>query len=223
MTRNLPPIFAKARFQMPADMLPAVVFQMSREREAEADRIIAENDERDTRIEHFGRWWVECRDMAILATLTDETEHALTVWGRRSGRQAPFKFCDSDLSADAYHQRFTDWQKLAIAQYVRAALVLASYTEAQADVSVLTGTRKSPGAWERQGDSLRYVPVQSLRTLSGLHRVRDYARPDEPSGIRMREHDVRGHWRTYSTGIRVWVRAHKRGDAELGRVTRVIQ
>lgn len=207
---------------MPADMLPAVLFQMTREREAEADRIIAENDRRDTRIEHFGRWWVESHHLGILSVLTDETEHALTVWGKRSGRQAPFRFCDGDLSADAYHQRFADWQKLAIAQYVRAALVLASYTETPADVSVLTGTRNTPGAWERQGDSLRYVPVQSLRTLSGLHRTRDYARPEDPSGIRMREHDVRGHWRTYSTGVRVWVRAHKRGDAAIGRVTRVI-
>lgn len=223
MNRNLPPIFAKARFQMPNDMLPAVVFQMSREREAEADRIIAENDERDTRIEHFGRWWVESQHLGILSVLTDETEHALTVWGKRSGRQPAFRFQDSDLSADAYHQRFTDWQKLAIAQYVRAALVLASYTEAPADVSVLTGTRNAPGAWERQGDSLRYVPVHSLRTLSGLHRARDYQRPDEQSGIRMREHDVRGHWRTYSTGVRVWVRPHKRGDAEIGCVTRVIR
>ena len=222
MIRNLPPIFAKARFQMPADMLPAVLFQMTSDREAEADRIIAENDQRDTRIEHFGRWWVESREMAILSTLTDETEHTLVVWGRRSGRQTPFKFCDSDLSADAYHQKFTDWQKLAVAQYVRAALVLASYTDDHAEVSVLTGTRNSPSAWERQGDSLRYVPVSSLRSLSGIARQRAYEPPAEPSGIKMREHDVRGHWRTYSTGVRVWVRPHKRGDAEIGRVTRVI-
>jgi len=221
--KQLPSIFAKARFQMPADMLPAVVFRMTREREADADRIIAENDERDTRIEHFGRWWVESQHIGILSVLTDETEHALTVWGKRSGRQAPFRFRDSDLSADAYHQRFTDWQKLAIAQYVRAALVLASYTEAQADVSVLTGTRNSPGAWEREGDSLRYAPVSSLRSLSGIARQRGYEPPADPSGIKMREHDVRGHWRTYSTGVRVWVRPHKRGDAEIGRVTRVIQ
>ncbi len=222
MNSKLPPIFANARFKMPTDMLPAVVFHMTRDREAVADRIIAENDRRDTRIEHFGRWWVESQHIGILSVLTDETEHALTVWGKRSGRQQAFQFRDSDLSADAYHQRFADWQKLAIAQYVRAALVLASYTERSADMSALTGTRNAPGAWERQGDSMRYVPVHSLRTLSGIHRARDYERPDEPSGIRMREHDVRGHWRTYSTGVRVWVRSHKRGDPEIGRVTRVI-
>lgn len=33
-----------------------------------------------------------------------------------------------------------------------------------------------------------------------------------------REHEVRGHVRTYKSGRKIWVRDHKRGDANLGRV-----
>lgn len=39
----------------------------------------------------------------------------------------------------------------------------------------------------------------------------------EPTGRRVREHGVRGHWRKLP-GRKIWVRDHKRGDALLGRV-----
>ena len=219
---KLPPIFADARFKMPAQTLPAVVFVMDRQREAEADAIIAENNHRDVKIEHFGRWWVECDNIGILSTMTGEDEHTLWVWGKRSGPQKPFVLHTTDLVADTYG-RFSDWQKVAAAAYIRGALVLASYTEQSADVSVLTGERKPPVSFAREGDSLRYARITDLCTASGLIRQRGYEPPSEPSGIRLREHDVRGHWRTFSTGVRVWVRAHKRGDPSLGRVTRVIK
>lgn len=221
MIKRLPPIFAAARFKMPAEALPAVVFVMDRQREAEADTIIAENDRRDVKIEHFGRWWVECANIGILSTMSGEDEYTLWVWGKRSGPQKPFALHTADLKADVY-ERLTDWQKVAAATYIRGALVLASYTAQAADVSVLTGERKSPVSFTREGDTLRYARVTDLQTASGLIRQRAYEPPAETSGIRMREHDVRGHWRTFSTGARIWVRAHKRGDPDLGRVTRVI-
>ena len=37
-------------------------------------------------------------------------------------------------------------------------------------------------------------------------------------GPSKRLHDVRGHWRTYRSGKRVWIRAHLRGDESLGIV-----
>lgn len=40
-------------------------------------------------------------------------------------------------------------------------------------------------------------------------------------GASRRQHEVRGHWRLYrTTGKRVWVRAHKRGDAKLGVISK---
>jgi len=38
----------------------------------------------------------------------------------------------------------------------------------------------------------------------------------EPTGIKHRQHDVRGHMRHYKSGKAVFVKAHKRGDASLG-------
>jgi hypothetical protein len=37
-------------------------------------------------------------------------------------------------------------------------------------------------------------------------------------GPSKRLHDVRGHWRTYRSGTRVWIRSHQRGDESLGIV-----
>ena len=63
----------------------------------------------------------------------------------------------------------------------------------------------------RRGDTLRYERVPIRRAP----RARDA--PAEAL-IRRREHEVRGHWRRLRSGEYVWVRAHARGDPELGRV-----
>ena len=219
MSRPLPPIFAKARFGLGANQAPAVVFRVDREMDDLAGQLVAKMDGQDTRTEHFGRWWIEYDHIGILATMTGEREHTLQAWGKRTGVRAAFPVNDDVWWSDTY-DGFTDDQKLTAALYLRAAILLASYTDAQADVSVLTGTKKAPSAWERQGDTLRYASISDLRSTSGL--TREYQRPADPSGVRMREHEVRGHWRTFSTGVRVWVRSHKRGDPDIGRVQRVI-
>jgi hypothetical protein len=33
-----------------------------------------------------------------------------------------------------------------------------------------------------------------------------------PPGTPKGEHGVRGHWRQYQSGLRVWVREHRRGE-----------
>jgi hypothetical protein len=35
-----------------------------------------------------------------------------------------------------------------------------------------------------------------------------------------RQHSVRGHWRRYKTGERVWINSHLRGDPKLGTITK---
>ena len=36
---------------------------------------------------------------------------------------------------------------------------------------------------------------------------------------RRRDHSVRGHWRKYKSGKKIWIEAHRRGDPDLGTVT----
>lgn len=219
--RDLPPIFAKHRFDLPAKMRPGVVFAVSRDMDDEAYALAQQLDGKDVKASHFGCWWVEHNNMAILATIVGEDTYALHVYGRRSGQQPPFLFHTAALN-DASWGDLADWQKVAAATYIRAALLFASYTERDADVSVNTRTRNKPCAFIRRGDTFRYDRVDNLASASGHAMQRGYERPKEPSGIRMREHDVRGHWRTYSSGVRVWVRPHKRGDASLGQSRRIL-
>lgn len=220
-THNLPPIFAKHRFSLPEKLRPGVVFHVSREMDDDAEALAQELDGKNVPSEHFGCWWIETDHIAILATIVGETAYALHVFGRRSGQQQPFVFDTAALNDPSWND-LADWQKVAAASYVRAAILFAEYARREAEASVNTRARNRPYAFAREGDTLRYAPLTSLASASGHHHQRGYERPAEPSGIRMREHDVRGHWRTFSTGVRVWVRAHKRGDAALGRVDRLL-
>lgn len=86
--------------------------------------------------------------------------------------------------------------------------------------SVDTGMRLKPSAFIRVGDTVRYEAITDIAAHSINSRT--YTKPEEPSGIRKKEHDVRGHWRHYPSGAKVWVRAHRRGDPSLGSVTKVI-
>jgi len=220
MTRRLPPIFAKHRFKVPKDRQPNILFCVTPEMDREADEAVREMDERDTIIDHFSAWWVEYKDAAVLAQIVGDTEYRLQCFNRRSGVDAPFVLNTDMLTAEVWP--LSDMQKISAALYIRAAILLRIYTEREREVSVNTLTRNTPRAFQRQGDSLKFAPLESLASVAGQSRQRGYVRPFQASGIQMREHDVRGHWRTYASGVRVWVRPHKRGDADLGRVQRVI-
>lgn len=220
MTRKLPPIFARHRFAIPKADQPEVVFCVTPEMDREAQHHIDQMDRRDTPWDFFACWWVEYSDMGILAQILSDTEFQLKWFGRKTGAGKPFVFDTRLLDADTYS--LTNVQKIAVASYIRGGLLLHLYTERERDVSVNTQTRNKPRAFARQGDTMRFAPLYSLASAAGQHRQRGYERPDDPSGIRMREHAVRGHWRTYASGARVWVRPHKRGDSDLGRVQRVV-
>ena len=152
--------------------------------------------------------------LGILAYRPDETRVHVRSWNRDGKHPTSFWF------SDFTEKGLTDLEIIAKAQYFQAAYTLHLYTERAAEVSVNTLARNAPSAFAREGDTLRFARMSDLASAAG--QARGYERPVEPSGIRMREHDVRGHWRTFRSGVRVWVRAHKRGDAALGRVTRVV-
>jgi hypothetical protein len=66
------------------------------------------------------------------------------------------------------------------------------------------------------------IPKYDIREVV-IKPFRSVSRPTNKDALlgpkfRKRDHGVRGHWRTYKTGKRVWVHAHRRGDAALGTV-----
>jgi hypothetical protein len=85
--------------------------------------------------------------------------------------------------------------------------------------SVFTGQRNKASIYYRQGDTVRWKRIWDANKLPSPI----YQKPEPgASGIRKREHDVIGHWRTYKSGARVFVKPHKRGDPSLGRVTKLL-
>lgn len=63
------------------------------------------------------------------------------------------------------------------------------------------------------GDKHKYYRVVLQPTMGvDTGETRDY----QPR----RNHEVRGHWRTYANGQRTWVRSHRRGDETLGKISK---
>tara|TARA_R110001606_G_scaffold132669_1_gene268633 strand:+ start:422 stop:1345 length:924 start_codon:yes stop_codon:yes gene_type:complete len=108
-----------------------------------------------------------------------------------------------------------------IVHCLKPLIYILRASEKQADPSVNTHDRNKASGFVRVGDTIRYDYLEDLASQSGNDALRGYVRPEVSSGIRKREHQVRGHVRIRN-GRTIWVRSHKRGDAELGRVTRVI-
>lgn len=85
--------------------------------------------------------------------------------------------------------------------------------------SILTMNRNKVSVFYKSGDAVNFTRLMDPNKLPDPN-----YEPPEPgsSGIKKKEHEVIGHWRTYKSGVRVWVKAHKRGDPSLGTVTKVI-
>jgi len=216
MSDRLPPIFAKVRSRLNSADVPPVVFRFSKEHINEARKTIRDKLT-DIPLYTYLHCWMETPYLGILAYCPDhETVHVRS-WNRNGKHPTRFTFTGFD------EPELSDLQKVVKAQYFQAAYTLHLYTEQSAEVSVNTLSRKAPSAYRREGDTLRFARLDDLASAAGQARQRGYDRPCEASGIKMREHDVRGHWRTFPSGVRVWVRPHKRGDADLGRVQRVTQ
>lgn len=225
--RDLPPIFRRVRLTLPREQLPPVVVSLTQEvlngaSEYLRDLVQGNDDSAYERLmtgagdffdaPSWNHVWFEGPSSGKLIY-----RGYLYHW--RKGEQRCRKIDLSEQSRDLNVIEEQDRLRCLQLHFCTTAVYLAA--ERPADVPVNTFVRRGGiQRFDRQGDTIRYAPLSSLASRSG--QVRDYEPPDEPSGVRMREHEVRGHWRTFSSGVRVWVKAHRRGDPELGRVTRVI-
>jgi hypothetical protein len=218
MKRELPPIFTRVRFQIPKNLTPPVLAVVSLENINEARKIIHDmplHEEFPLMLWHH--CWVETPYLGMLCISEENETSRVIAWNTRDKNPTKWTFTGFDTD------NLNDLGKIIKAQFYQAAVSLHLYTNHETEVSVNTRTRNAPFAYLRQGDTLRFARAESLASAAGHARHRDYQRPEQHSGIRVREHEVRGYWRTYASGVRVWVRPHKRGNADLGRVTRIIE
>lgn len=84
--------------------------------------------------------------------------------------------------------------------------------------SIFTGTRNKGSIYYREENTVKFKRIYDVKKLPSP----EYE-PPEPgsSGIKKRDHQVKGHYRTYKSGVKVWVKPHRRGDPALGSVTSV--
>jgi hypothetical protein len=214
---KLPPIFAKNRFSIPKDKQPPVIIRLALDdvnmaieyiRKAPADQ--------NLNLNIWPHVWLEGPHVGMLVITHNEDSSTVYCWTDRYKKPTKHVFT-GDMNEEG-----DEIFKVTKAMFYQVMVALHLLTEEEAEVSVNTKTRNKPRFWLREKDGIRYAPISLLASTSRQNAQRGYVPPEQPSGIKMREHDVRGHWRTYSSGVRVWVRSHKRGDPELGCVTRVI-
>jgi len=83
-------------------------------------------------------------------------------------------------------------------------------------------TYQMSGGGKSRPLNLRHVPFMEYRRLSVKlpvdKPISALVKPARLSQVRKRAHKVRGHYRRYKTGKRVFVKEHQRGDASLGFV-----
>lgn len=245
--KKLPPIFKKVRLRLPKHHIPPLVFYIDDEVERQMPSISGlrsqYGDDGDLPMTVFEHLWVELSNGAFLFKVMEifdrpipqrtfiDTRVQVSTFDQRG------EFCDTftfdtidplntikgnpvlDTAPNSELQRA---RHIILGEFYRISNFIAQLENLPAEISTNTRTRNRPAIFQRQGDTIRYARLEELKSSAGHQAQRDYVPPDEPSGIKKREHSVIGHWRTYRSGVKVWVKPHKRGDPELGKVTRVL-
>jgi hypothetical protein len=237
---KIPAIFGKTPLRFNKALAPPVMFEVDALRLPSFTEYAATGAD-SVPLTFFAHFWLELCEGSKHMIGTDNKLDiryegdgiaAITSWTCRTYMPdgLPYEmlpFINGDYERQGASDELQARGSVAVALLKTLYLVHQVYDQAAADKPKLPA---SPTMWvnppdvgalriaaERVGDTVRYVPL----TQETYTRTRDEMHSDEPA-YRKREHDVRGHWRTYRSGRRVWVREHTRGDASLGRVTRVI-
>lgn len=229
---KLPPVFHKVRLRLPKDDVPPVVINC-RGCSFPSMEEVAKSFSGDDRVplELFERVWFEFDDAALYARAVEDqveegnvTTFILSVFDTKGKKWDGFRvnLMQPSLSLAGLDGDLLQARKLIIAEFIAVSHHLWKISNEPAPASINTLTRNQPAAFIRIGDTLRYEKASSLRSRAGQEAQRCYDPPSDPSGIKKRDHAVRGHWRTYKSGVKVWVKSHRRGDPELGTVTRVL-
>lgn len=80
------------------------------------------------------------------------------------------------------------------------------------------GKRTNPFKSRRGVERLKRQGYSLIKLMREDHIRKISVAEAEGAGTQNRQHYVRGHWRTCSSGKRTFVKPHKRGNPELGRI-----
>lgn len=243
---KLPLIFDHVRFKLPEARRPNVVINMQRDPfDIVNEWLDAADDEHYTlEISFWRRFWLEIpyRDSAkkaygmLCEVLSEDLQNfesmRVTVYNSSYENRGQF------MVGEYFAKLIDESDPIAVAysglcsslSYTLHYLNVRERYEKGSDDSIASAQRKNKVEYHAQaGDTIRYIRVNTdevrkariqARTKHTQPEVVEVADKEGP-GHHKRQHDVAGHWRTYKSGKRVFVRAHQRGDPALGTVIRV--
>ncbi|MCG7629017.1 hypothetical protein MHM88_14495 [Epibacterium sp. MM17-32] len=222
--RQLPKVFAKHRFSISKSQQPYLVFHLQRqEHVALTENIHSLADEGHVAIQYFPSWWVEIdQGWGLHCRCDDDKVNTLDLYDPRGLRHST-DFVSREMETYVREKEQSpsglNLNTLARSLFLEASTALHLRLEGAPRISTYTGVTNEKAISVRVGDTMKFVPFSRLATAPVSQAPR---REEGASGIRKREHVVRGHWRQYRSGVRVWVNAHRRGDPALGTTTRIV-
>lgn len=219
MTEKLPKRFRRLKLSIPANKRPDVLF-FGLEDEFNSAIAAWNSDGFQYYDIVFESIWFEVSNpnAALLIHCISEEEFEVWYYYPNNDKATKYRFSIYDGGG------ITDMDQGKIYEGAIACLVAVSnLSKLSFDV-----VRKFPARGDAppvmvKGDGYTY---SSLKEFSKAHKV-EHQEPLKQAvlisaNVRVRNHPVRGHWRTLKSGRLVWVRAHRRGDASLGVITRVV-
>jgi len=211
-----PIIFKRANRKFPSEFRPNVLITFDYEYLVKLN-----NKHRDGpihQIDFYEFFWFETDIAGALCSFSPEDQSLFVVKfnaaGETTGRFEK-KVNEEDVNS---YEGLTINDKLLISQ-IMFALYLMTQARLNKKQSIFMAQRNKASVYYKEGDVVKWKRIWDMNKLPSPEYV-----PPEPgvSGIRKKEHDVIGHYRTYKNGAKVWVRPHKRGDPTLGVVTKLI-
>lgn len=168
-------------------------------------------------VELYGVFWIEYDREAFFCTFSDEDMYLRIGIIGIQGNVVDSFYHRADEEGLKTRAALTYSRRLAF-DFVLVVMGVMARHRHEGKTSVFTASRNKGSVFYSHGDVTVYKRIFDFKKLPPA----EYT-PPEPgsSGIRKKEHDVVGHYRQYKSGVKVFVRPHKRGDPSLGRVTSV--
>ena len=211
-----PIIFSRANREFPSEFRPNVLISFDYEYLVKLN-----NKHRNGpihEIDFYEFFWFETDIAGALCSFTIEDQSLFVIKfnaaGKTTGR---FEKKVNQEYVNSY-DGLTVNDRLLCSQ-IMFALHLMTQARLKKKQSVFTGQKNKASVYYKEGDVVKWKRIWDMRHLPSPEYI-----PPEPgsSGIKKKEHDVIGHYRRYKNGAKVWVKPHKRGDRNLGVVTKLI-
>lgn len=211
-----PIIFSRANKKFPSEFYPSVIIAIDYVFLAKLNN--KRRKEPIHEIDFYEFFWFETDISGALCSFTIEDQSLFVIKfdaaGNVTGRFEKFVNQENVNSYDGL-----DISDRLLVSQIMFGLHLMTQARRNKRESVFTAQKNKASVYYKEGDVVKWKRIWDMRRLPSP----EYVRPEPgSSGIKKKQHDVIGHYRRYKNGAKVWVTPHKRGNPELGIVTKLI-